>query len=184
MKLVGLLLLIFAPTMALAELTIFDVRRTLPMSNDEKAYRDFYINGGSEQGLQPGMVIVVQRRQPLYDSYQNRSAGDLDLRVARVKIIHVQRGLAVARLHSEFSRENAPLLEDPFLMVGDRLDIGSATYDKTDKNKKAESGEQNEPVAALGAPSQIVVNSVELAPPQPKNMPITPNANVETTALQ
>ncbi|MGE3760542.1 MAG: hypothetical protein AB7H97_22440, partial [Pseudobdellovibrionaceae bacterium] len=84
-----LFMVLWIPWMAKAELTIFDVRKNLPMSDTDKVYRDFYINGGSESGLASGMVITVQRRQPLYDSYQNRSAGDLQLKVAKIKIIHV-----------------------------------------------------------------------------------------------
>lgn len=148
-------------------LTIFDVRKNLPMSDNEKVYRDFYINGGSESGLQRGMIITVERRMPLYDTYASRSAGDLQLKVAKVKIIHVQKGLAVARIFSEFTREDAPMLEDPFIMVGDRLDLNSATSEK--ESKKAEAApteeQQTEPVAAaqVNPTPQIVVNSVELS---------------------
>lgn len=184
MKITALFCLLILPHMAWADLTIFDVRRTLAMSNDEKTYRDFYINGGSEAGLASGMVITVQRRLPLYDSYQNRSAGDLDLKVARIKIIHVQRGLAVARLHSEFTRDNAPMLEDNFVMVGDRLDLSSATSDKPEKGgKKAESEEAHEPVASARTSPQIMINSVELSSEAPKENPPTPNA-VDTPTLQ
>ncbi len=170
---------------AWADLTIFDVRKSLPMSDDEKALRDFYINGGSEAGLANGMVITVQRRLPLYDSYQNRSAGDLDLKVAKVKIIHVQKGLAVARLHSEFTRESAPLLEDNFIMVGDRLDLGSATSDSKGGDKKSDASESApEPVASHRANSaRIFVNAVELSSESPRQNPPIPNA-IENPILQ
>lgn len=175
-------LMLALSTNAWAELTIFDVRRTLPMSDDEKVLRDFYINGGSEQGLANGMVITVQRRLPLYDTYLNRSAGDLDLKVAKIKIIHVQKGLAVARLHSEFTRENAPLLEDNYIMVGDRLDLASATSDEKDRGKKAESERAPEPVASLRVEPKILVNAVEISETPKQNPPI-PNA-VDTPLLQ
>lgn len=162
---------------AWADLTIFDVRKNLPMSDDEKVLRDFYINAGSEAGLATGMVITVQRRMPLYDSYQNRSAGDLDLKVAKIKVIHVQKGLAVARLHSEFTRENAPLLEDPFIMVGDRLDLASATSDKDGKKADHDSGKADEPVASHKSEPTITVNAVEIPPGEsPKQNPPIPNA--------
>lgn len=164
----SILIATLLPLTAAAEPTIFDVRKNLPMANNEPVFRDFYISSGSEAGLTVGMLLNVQRRMPLYDSYQNRSAGDLQLKVARVKIIHVQKGLAVARLHSEFTREGTPLLEDNFIMVGDQLDLSSATADK-----KADSGSwsTSEPVATLHSPpatlakatAQIVVNSVELS---------------------
>lgn len=189
MKLFIFCLLMSLPLMAMADdITIFDVRKNLPMSDDEKVFRDFYINAGNEAGLSVGMVITVQRRLPLYDSYSNRSAGDLQLQVAKIKIIHVQKGLAVARLHSEFTREGAPILEDNFIMVGDRLDLATATTDKGDKGKKAESaeGQQSEPVAAVIQPvksGQILINSVELSSEATKAEAPVPNA-VETPILQ
>lgn len=155
---------------AMAEVTIFDVRKNLPMSDTEKVYRDFYINGGSESGIAKNMIITVERRLPLYDSYQNHSAGDLQLKVAKVKIIHVQKGLSVGRLQSEFDRATSPLLEDNFIMVGDRLDLATAVQDKSDKasNEGEERPEAsiNRPPPNLAAqiPSgQIVVNSVDLS---------------------
>jgi hypothetical protein len=172
------------PAIASAELTIFDVRKNLPMSDTDKVYRDFYINGGTEAGLSRGMIITVQRRMPLYDTYQNRSAGDLDLKVAKIKIIHTQKGLSVARMHSEYDRGSAPLLEDNFIMVGDRLDLATATSDKSDK-ASTESGDGKDQEAAAAAPppeplaaniprGQIVVNSVELSSEAPKPNPQLP----------
>jgi hypothetical protein len=192
-------LLIALPSLAWADVTIFDVRKNLPMSDNETVYRDFYLNGGSESGLSVGMVLTVQRRMPLYDSYQNRSAGDLQLKVAKIKIIHVQRGLAVARLHSEFTREGSPLLEDPFIMVGDRLDLESASSDKKADNPTpaipspapATAPEAQPTGAALEKPAetarttaQITVNSIDLSSqsPKPEDSPLP--QKVETPSLQ
>lgn len=177
-----ILVFMFLVSHAMAQdLTIFDVRKNLPMSDADKIYRDFYINGGSEAGLSAGMVITVERRLPLYDNYQNRSAGDLQLKVAKIKIIHVQKGLSVARLFSEFTRENAPLLEDNFIMIGDRLDLASASSE----GKKAESEHSPEPIAASPKESasapQIVVNSVQITTEAPK---LPSPAPVDTATLQ
>lgn len=162
------LVLIVTGASAAAELTIFDVRRSLPMSDAEKPIRDFYINGGSEAGLNVGLVITVQRRVPLYDTYSNRSAGDLDLKVGRVKIIHVQKGLAVARLQNEFDYSSAPLLEDNFIMVGDRLNLATAVNEGSSKKAGAEA-ETEEEQASMIVPSgttiagKIIVNTTELS---------------------
>lgn len=176
---------------ASAELTIFDVRRTLPMSDSEKVFRDFYINGGSEAGIAVGMTITVQRRLPLYDTYQNRSAGDLDLKVGRIKIIHVQKGLAVARLANEFDYSSAPLLEDNFIMVGDRVNLATAV---NEGSKKADSGSSSDSTPEQASNSrqesklagQIVVNSVTLsseAPSKPAAALILPE-EIEAPTLQ
>lgn len=184
MKCIFVILLTLTNAAYANDLTIFDVRKNLAMSDTEKVYRDFYINGGSEAGLSAGMIVTVERRMPLYDNYQNRSAGDLQLKVAKIRIIHVQKGIAVARLMSEFTRENAPLLEDNFIMVGDRLDMNSATSE----GKKAE-GESSgqEPVAQSfkSDSAHIVVNSVKISDELQAPNPEPPTqAPVESPILQ
>ena len=171
---------------AWAELTIFDMRKNLPLSDSERVYRDFYINGGTEAGIVNGMIITVQRRMPLYDNYSNRSAGDLDLKVAKIKIIHTQKGISVARVHSEYNRDAAPLLEDNFIMIGDRIDLATAVAEKIDKSAGGESAGSEapksattpkpEPVAAAIIPKgNIVVNSVD---PSSENKKPTENVDV------
>lgn len=113
-----------------ADVTIFDARKSLSLSDSEPSYRDFYLNGGTDAGLKAGMIFSVIRKLPLYDTYENRSPGDLVIRVGKIKIIHVQKNISVARLHSMLTRDNLPLLEDNFIMVGDKLDLASAEGDK------------------------------------------------------
>jgi hypothetical protein len=182
------LLAFLFPLAAFADLTIFDMRKNLPMSDGEAVYRDYIINGGSEAGLSVGMTVTVQRRLPLYDSYQNRSAGDLSLKVAKIKIIYVQKGMAVARLQSEFTRESTPILEDNFIMIGDRLDLSTATDagDKKGDQASAESKPEqlSKPVTtAAAAPAQIVVNHVELSSTAPAT-PQTPKAKEAAADVQ
>lgn len=116
--------------------TIFEVRKRLPMKNGEKTHRDFYINGGAESGLKAGMILRVNRQVTLYDSYQNKSPGDLLIPVGELKVISAQKGVSVARLYRIFERNNLPVLEENFLMVGDEVDVGSARMDRAPKGKK------------------------------------------------
>lgn len=159
--------------MARAEdVTIFDMRKSLALSDSEPVYRDFYLSKGLDAGLRPGMIVTVKRRQPLYDTIHNRSAGDLSLVVARIKIIHAERGLAVARSHSEFSRQDLPLLEDNYIMVGDEVDVSSATMDsrpkgqkKDDKDKAdVQSEDRDEKPPQTAAIDQLSVDFASQAP--------------------
>ncbi len=136
------------------DITIFDARKSLSLSDSEPSYRDFYVNGGTEAGLKAGMVFSVIRKLPLYDTYENRSPGDLVIRVGKVKIIHAQKNISVARLQSMLSRESLPLLEDNFIMVGDKLDLGSAEGDK-----KAEAEMNSRPVPESAEPTAANVPS-------------------------
>lgn len=148
------LILVWGST-CFAEVTVFDVRQSIAMSDDDKTYRDFYLNGGSEAGLKPGQIVTLQRRSPLYDSYSNHAAGELQLLVAKVKIIHAQKGLAVARLHAELVRDEIPFLEENYIMVGDVVDVRSAT---------AENVSQPADITVIAQESRprILINSVEL----------------------
>ena len=119
------------------EVTVFDVRKNFPMKNGQKTYQDYYLNGGTEVGIKKGMVITVTRRRALYDAYQNRSPGNLRVPVGKLKVIQVQNGMSVARLHSNFSRANLPVLEYDFILVGDKMDIASAYFEKKRSKKSA-----------------------------------------------
>jgi len=148
-----LAVLSIASTAFASDVTIFDARKSLSLSDSEPSYRDFYLNGGSDAGLKAGMIFSVIRKLPLYDTYENRSPGDLVIRVGKIKIIHVQKSISVARLHSMLTRDNLPLLEDNFIMVGDKLDLGSAEGDKKAEASDAKPAPvEAEPAAKAPAP--------------------------------
>lgn len=118
-------------------INVFDVRNTLALSDDEPTYKDYYLNAGSERGLKAGMVITVTRSQALYDSYQNKSPGELRVEVGQVKLIHVQKGISVARDYADVSRVSHPILDYDFVMIGDELDLDTITTEAKEKRKTA-----------------------------------------------
>ena len=72
----------------------------------------------------------------------------------KIKIIHAQKNISVARLQNMLSRENLPLLEDNFIMVGDKLDLGSAESDKKNAEAAPALTPEPEPTAAT-TPAKI-----------------------------
>lgn len=162
------------PTLAFAaDPTIFETKKNLAMKDDDPIYRDFYIDGGAESGLQKGMIVNVMRRVTLYDSIQNRSPGELYATVSQVKIIHVQKGLAVARLFAESNRENLPLIEEDYIMIGDRVDVKSAVMES---RKSARAAEEAAAAAAKRAAASEPVVKLEIKPAE-----IVPATPVPTT---
>lgn len=143
--------------------SIFEVRKRLAMTNDEVVPRDFYLNGGVESGLKPGMIVKVTRQVTPYDSYQNKSPGDLIVPVGELKVIFVQKGVSVARLHRIFDRSDLPILEDEYIMVGDEVDVGSARLESPSEKKKSAQGQ---PAPAEALPEKIEgASSASMAPP-------------------
>lgn len=161
------------------EITVFDVRKTLPLNKHEPVYQDFYINAGTEAGMKPGIVVTVKRRSTLYDAYQNRSPGDLLVPVGKLQVIHAQKGVSVARLHSLLDREDLPVLEYDYIMVGDRLDMGTAVMEGRKKGKKTamEEGQNSStPTANLTPEPMPAPVPTPVAPVQEPQAP-------QTTAL-
>ena len=150
------------------DISVFDVRRPLSFENGQELPKDYYVNAGIEVGLKVGMSIAVNRRQTLYDPFQNKSPGDLIIPVGRLKIIQVQDNIAVARLEQIMGRENLPVLDFDAIMVGDDLDMSTAKMSagkraETETPEKAEAGEATnastevitevQPVASFALPT-------------------------------
>lgn len=107
--------------------TIFDVRKSLPMEPTEPAYHDFYINAGSEAGFKRGQYLPISRALPVHDPIQNKQQAILTVPVGKVLVIHVDRGLTVARLVQELSGAERPTLDYEAIMIGDRVDMKGIT---------------------------------------------------------
>lgn len=130
---------------------IFDVRINLPLEPDEATYHDFYINAGPEAGFKRGMYVTVVRPVPVHDPVQNKQQGTLNIGVAKLQVIHVEHGITVARLYSEFTDEERPTLEYESVMIGDRIDPSSFTMDAPNAKKKSRpAAAKPRPTAAKG----------------------------------
>jgi len=143
------------------DFSIFEVRRQLPLSNDEKTEKDFYIYAGTEEGLKADGIYDVVRRVPLYDGFQNRSLGELNIKVAQVKIIFTDKNISIARYHKDFSRDSIPVLKDNYILLGDLIDPNSLSKSAEniptrfhDSDSVAESSEKDE--------VRLVINSIDL----------------------
>ncbi len=128
-----LLISICLPSFA-KDVYVFESRRALSLVDGQQLPKDYYINAGTESGLRKDVVVTVNRRTAFYDPYQNKSAGDIMVPVAELRIIYSQNGLSVARLEKMHDRAFLPSLEYEAVMVGDRLDLSSASK----REKRAE----------------------------------------------
>lgn len=156
---------------------IFDVRKSLPMEPTEKAYHDFYINAGSEAGFKRGQYLPIRRSLPVHDPIQNKQQAVLTVPVGNVVVIHVDRGLTVARLVQELGNEDRPTLEFEAIMIGDQVDMkGITTTPPKETGKKkttqapataAEVAEASAvPAGAVSLPEQQSAAPAQVGPPK------------------
>jgi hypothetical protein len=79
---------------------VIGLRRDIGLSNesDDKSRRDIILNAGINAGLSKGMVLGVKRKIPLLDPYRENVQRILEVEFAKVKVLHVQDELAIARI--------------------------------------------------------------------------------------
>lgn len=122
-----------------ADLSVIEVRRNIPLSDEAPIYKDFYINAGVEAGLKKNLVVTVTRKLSVRDATGTQNFGEIEIPVGQLKIIASQGRVAIARLHSLISREDEPMLEQTAIMIGDKIQMdGSFIDNKKTSAKKSE----------------------------------------------
>ncbi len=116
--------------------SVFDVRKSLPLEPTEPVYHDIYLNGGPESGLKKGMYVSILRKTPIHDPVQNKAQAVLGIEVARVHIIHTEHKISVARVAQQYSGDDRPVLEYEGVMIGDVLDLSSVSMDPPKELRK------------------------------------------------
>lgn len=117
--------------------SIFLVKKNVPMTEQELIRHDYFINAGKQHGLKKGMIIKVNRMVPFQDTSIVKLNEDLELPIAELKLIHVQNGLSVARVHKVLVDETTPIVDYPNVMIGDSVDLGSKRWPSSVTQKSA-----------------------------------------------
>lgn len=129
----AILLLLFSITSFSKDLSIINVRKNIPLSDEEKPYKDFYINAGEGDGLKKNQIVTATRKIQVRDASGAQSYGEIAIPVGQLKIIATYGNISVAREYKLLSREDLPMLEQIGIMSGDLIDIKQAFVDKASK---------------------------------------------------
>ena len=111
------------------EFTVFDVRKTLPLNDEQKVFKDYYVNIGSESGVKAGTILEVYRKVPVIDIYRNKAQGDLVIPVAHLRVIQSQKTMSVARVETVANPKDIPVVQFEAVMMGDRVQVASTKVD-------------------------------------------------------
>lgn len=111
------------------DLSIIDVRRNIPLSDEEPIYKDFYINAGEDAGLKKNLVVTAVRKIMIRDSSGAQTYGEIEVPVGQLRILAIYGRVAVAREYKLLSRDENPMLEQIGLLVGDHLELKGSFVD-------------------------------------------------------
>ena len=108
-----------------AEVTIANAKRNIPLTDTELTYKDYYMTVDASLGVQRNVILNVYRKQLLSDATGTQSLGELKILVGQLKVIALDRNIAVAREVKLISRENEPMLEQTGIMIGDLVEVAA-----------------------------------------------------------
>ena len=107
-----------------SELEVVDVKRNIPLSENDPVYKDYYIKVSSKSDLKKNQVVKAVRKISVKDSAM-KPVGDFLTNVGLIKIIHISDSIAVGREVKLTSRHDEPMLEQIGIMVGDTIDTNN-----------------------------------------------------------
>ncbi|MBC7421699.1 MAG: hypothetical protein H7328_13300 [Bdellovibrio sp.] len=164
------------------EILIVDVRRNITLSDDEIAYKDFYLNAGEGSGLKKNLVINVKRRLSIKDQAA-KSVGNFETVVGQMRIILVDGKVAVGREYKLQPRDEEPMLEQLGMMTGDRLDLAGSFIDNSKPKRKI--AEVNLPFTAPATlPVEPALEETKTASLRPEVTESVKNPSVPETFLE
>lgn len=106
-----------------ADFFVTSVIREVPLKATDPQFKDFYINAGANNGLKKGAYIDAIRKMGVYDNINSKLIGDTTIKIARMKLIHVDKGISIARLVKFYEKENTPLAGFDSVMIGDLVEV-------------------------------------------------------------
>lgn len=100
---------------------VIGVRRELSLdgSDDGRIPQDIILNGGAQAGLAEGMILTVVRKVPVIDPYRENAQSELEIEFGRVKIMHVQKDVAVARIDAIEKASSGLYVGTRSILIGD-----------------------------------------------------------------
>lgn len=121
-----LLIALMLPLTAHAEgFQVFGVKNDYPMADGEARFRDVYVNMGTNQGIKKGSTLDAFRTLTTVDDLNRRVGKNISFKVAKLKVIHAEPEIAVARVVSYEKADVTPTGTYRDVVVGDRVELGS-----------------------------------------------------------
>ena len=102
---------------------VFGIRNDFPMSDGQALFRDVYVNMGTRQGIKKGSLLEASRVVTSIDELNRKSGPNISFRIARLKVIHADTEISVARVVETLPLESTPLGSYSGVIVGDEVDV-------------------------------------------------------------
>ena len=118
-------LFLFTASMGFArDYIIFSIAQDIPMGvENEQRRKNYYVNLGTQQGVQRGTNLEVFRTISRLDPYQDRKRHRYNIKIGELRVLHAERESSISVLEY-LDTENAELYtEINTVMIGDEVRV-------------------------------------------------------------
>lgn len=138
-----LILILLLSFKSLSQIQVIQVKRNIPLSDAEPVFKDYYLSGGTKEGLRVNLVVPVTRWVNLRENSQAQDQSMKMLEpVGWLKVILAQDHLSVARLYEAPNYINTPILEQPGILMGDVVSLERSFMSKSGSKLPKDSSSQ------------------------------------------
>ena len=117
-------LFLYSSDLFAREYMVYGIDQEIPMGKPgEIVKKNYYVNMGGDQGLDLGTVLNVYRVVSRTDPYNSYRRYNHRMKIAEIKIIHVEKNSAVAGLASLRNSPDDPVFDIAAVMIGDRVEV-------------------------------------------------------------
>jgi len=105
---------------------IYSISQEIPMGYDQEAIKkNFYLNIGSNQGVNNGTKLDVFRIISRSNPYENLKRVNYKVKIGELKVVHTDDEAAIAIMTQINLSNDSPLLELEGFMIGDHISVNT-----------------------------------------------------------
>jgi len=141
--------------------TVFkvEIETTFDQEKRTEPSKDFYITGGTDDGLNESTVLDVYRKKNILDP-TNGDDYEIAIRVGQVRVVKLYKDVAVTRITALTSVDDTPVLQYRTVMLGDYAVVRKTPAEPKKENKVS----QTDRMKPVMHEEPLPVDSVMLLP--------------------
>lgn len=105
---------------------IYSVAEEIPMGyENEVTKKNFYLNIGSNQGVNEGTILNVFRVISKSNPYENLKRVNYKIKIGEIKVLHSDDEAAIGIMTEIKDDQDTPLLQLKGFMIGDHVSVNT-----------------------------------------------------------
>lgn len=125
LQIIAIFIFMFTASMGFArDFIIFSIVQDLPMGyQNETINKNFYVNIGSEQGVDSGTTLDVYRTISRLDPYETKQRYQYKVKIGELEVLHTEKDTAIAALKDINIGKDAKVYDIGSFMIGDKVNV-------------------------------------------------------------